>query len=173
MSDQSLSIENFYLDSVKGRPSAEVFNAISCIFSLIERRSEEYFKPFNLSPVKFNTLILIKYLGKEIGLSQNDICHHLIVTPSNITRLLDRLISDKYVTRQTDPNDRRGNLIKITKKGSNVLDKVFQGYGEMIQQTVYLLDRPEVEQLSTLLLKWFMKLNENAKDMGNEKKGTP
>ncbi len=151
---------NFYLESVKGRPSAEVFNAISCIFALLEQRSEEFFKPYHLTPVKFNTLLLLKHLGKEEGLSQNELCRHLIVTPSNITRLLDRLIDDGFVTREMHAKDRRVNLVKITQKGSNVLDQVFHGYGEMIQQTVYLLPRTEVEQLSGLLLKWFAKLQE-------------
>lgn len=160
MENQNNSIGNFYLDSVKGRPSAEVFNAMGCIFALLEQRSEEFFKPYHLTPVKFNTLILVKHLGQEKGLSQNDIGRHLIVTPSNITRLLDRLIDDGYVIREADQKDRRVNLVKITEKGTLVLDKVFQAYGEMIQQNVYLLSRPEVEQLSALLLKWFQKLQE-------------
>jgi hypothetical protein len=49
-------------------------------------------------------------------------------------------------------------LIKITPEGSAILDKLFHGYGEMIQQSVYVLERPEVEQLAGLLLKWFSKL---------------
>jgi DNA-binding MarR family transcriptional regulator len=158
MSNGPKSNGNFYLESVKGRPSAEVFNAIACIFALIEQRSEKFFKPYHLTPVKFNTLLLLKHLGKDEGLSQNDLCRHLIVTPSNITRLLDRLIDDGYATREIHTKDRRINLIKITQKGSNILDQVFHGYGEMIQQTVYLLPRPEVEQLSALLLKWFGRL---------------
>ena len=152
--------ENFYLDTVKGRPSAEVFNAILCLYSLLQRASDDYFKPYALTPVKFNTLLLIKYLGRDKGLSQSDISHHLIVTPSNITRLIDRLIKDGYCERTTNKNDRRIKLIKITSKGSKILDEVSHGYGEMIQQTIYCLDRPEVEELSGLLLKLYGKMRE-------------
>lgn len=154
-----MELKNFYLDTVKGRPSAEVFNALLCVYSLLYRKMEEYFKDDALTPVKFNALLLIKHLGGENGLSQNKISHHLIVSPSNITRLIDRLIQDGYAERNLSKKDRRIKLIKITKKGSAILDKLFHGYGEMIQQSVYVLERSEVEQLAHLMLKWFSKLD--------------
>jgi len=159
MNQEPKKLKNFYLDTVKGRPSAEVFNGMLCVYSLLYRKMEEYFKDYELTPVKFNTLLLLKHLGGQEGLSQNEICHHLIVSPSNITRLIDRLIADKYVERNSSTSDRRVKLIKISPQGTAILDKLFHGYGEMIQQSVYLLDRPEVEQLSALLLKWFSKLD--------------
>jgi len=157
------SLNNFYLDTVKGRPSAEVFNGMLCVYSLLYRQMEDYFKDYELTPVKFNALLLLKHLGGQDGLSQNEICHHLIVTPSNITRLIDRLIVDNFVERRSSTSDRRVKLIRITPRGSEILDKLFHGYGEMIQQSVYVLERPEVEQLAGLLLKWFSKLGKTKK----------
>lgn len=153
------AFKNFYLDTVKGRPSAEVLNGILCIHALLQRKMEDYFKPYGLSPVKFNTLMLLKHLGDKGGVSQNEICHHLIVSPSNITRLIDRLIIDGYAERTISTKDRRVKLIRITKEGEKILDEVFYGFGEMTQQAVYLLERKEVEQLSSILLKWFTKLD--------------
>ena len=152
------SLTNFYLNSVKGRPSAEVFMGMFCVFSLLQRRMDEYFRPFELTPIKFLTLMLIRHLGGPTGLSQNDIGHHMIVTPSNITRLIDRLLVDGYAERKVSKDDRRVKLITITKKGGDILDHVFPGFGEMIQQAVYLIERKEAEELSQLLLKWFSKL---------------
>ena len=152
-------LKNFYLDAVKGRPSAEVFNGILCLYALLQRGSDEYFRPYELTPVKFNTLILIRHMGGVDGLSQNDICHHLIVSPSNITRLIDRLVVDGYVERTIAKEDRRVRKVKITSKGKAILDEVTKGYGEMIQQSIYKLERSEVEQLSALILKLFSRLN--------------
>lgn len=158
MLENKPSLKNFYLDTVRGRPSAEAFNGMLCVYSLLFRKMEEYFKDYALTPVKFNTLLLLKHLGGKEGLGQSDICHHLIVSPSNITRLIDRLIADGFVGRTPSRSDRRVKLIKITPEGSAVLDELFHGYGEMIQQSVYVLERAEVEQLAGLLLKWFSKL---------------
>lgn len=155
-------LKNFYLDTVKGRPSAEAFNGMLCVYSFLYRKMEEYFKDYELTPVKFNALLLVKHLGGNEGLSQNDICHHLIVSPSNITRLIDRLIEDGYVERNSSLEDRRVKLIKITKSGSDILEKLFHGYGEMIQQSVYVLERKKVEQLAALLLEWFSKLDDSS-----------
>lgn len=165
MENEQRVLKNFYLDTVKGRPSAEAFNGMLCVYSLLYRKMEEYFKDYELSPVKFNTLLLLKHLGGPEGLSQNDICHHLIVSPSNITRLIDRLIKDGYVERNSSLQDRRIKLIKITKSGSDILEKLFHGYGEMIQQSVYVLERKEVEQLADLLLKWFSKLDASSRSI--------
>lgn len=163
-------LKNFYLDTVKGRPSAEAFNAMICVFSHLQRRMDEYFKPYDLTPVKFNTLMLVKHVGGEVGISQNDICHNLIVSPSNITRLVDRLIADGYVKRTVSTEDRRIKLIKITHKGSAILDQAFHGYGEMIQQSAYVLERHKVEQLAALLLEWFSKLDDsNQKERTSER----
>lgn len=155
-----MSVKNFYIDAVKGRPSAEAFNGLLCIYALLYRQMENYFKDHALTPVQFNTLLLIKHLGRREGLSQQDISGHLIVSPSNITRLIDRLIVLDYVKRGNASHDRRIKLIQITPKGSAILDELFHGYGEMIQQSVYVLERKEVEQLSALLIKWFSKLQE-------------
>ncbi len=160
MKNKDQGLKNFYLDTVKGRPSAEAFNGIICVYSLLYRKMEDYFKNDQLTPVKFNTLLLLKHLGGRVGLSQNEICHHLIVSPSNITRLIDRLIDDGFVERHISLQDKRIKIIKITKRGSEILDKLFHGYGEMIQQSVYVLERKKVEQLAALLLEWFAKLDQ-------------
>src|SRR5580704_11572989 len=118
MEQKTGSLKNFYLDTVRGRPSAEAFNGMLCVYSLLYRKMEEYFKDYELTPVKFNTLLLVKHLGGHEGLSQHEICHHLIVSPSNITRLIDRLIGDGFVERHLSKTDRRVKLIKITPEGS-------------------------------------------------------
>lgn len=152
------SRREFYFQAIKGRASAEVFHGIFCVYSMLEKRMEEFFRPHNLTPVKFNALMLIKFMGQGQGISQNDLGYHMIVTPSNITRLVDRMSKDGYITRVPAENDRRVNLINITPKGEEIVRQVFFGFSEMIQQSVYLMERKDVEQLSELLMKWFFKL---------------
>ncbi len=152
------SLENFYIKSVKGKSHWEVFHATACVYALIERQTAGCLKPFNLTPVKFNALMLIKHQGQAHGLSQNEICHHLIVSPSNITRLLDRLTKEGLITRSAQANDRRVNLVKITKKGSILLDRAWPSYCDMVKASSKSLNQNELNQLSVLLLKWFAEL---------------
>lgn len=153
------SLQNFYIESNKGKNDWEVFHATVCAYALLEQRVAEYLKPYNLTPVKFNALMLIKHKGQDAGLSQNEIGRHLIVSPSNITRLLDSLKAEGLINRCAHKTDRRVNLVKITSKGSLLLDKVWPGYCDTIYATTAkLLNKSELSQLSALLLKWFSKL---------------
>ncbi|MCA9401075.1 MAG: MarR family transcriptional regulator [Candidatus Omnitrophica bacterium] len=159
-------MKNFYIESVKGRHSAEVFHAMFCIYALLDRSMVQYFKKFELSPVKFNVLMLLNFLGNGKGLMQNDICHHMIVSPSNITRLLDRMDKEGLVKRTPSPEDRRANLVLMTDKGKELLNTSFYGYGEKVQELVYTLNRDDVVNLSGLLIKWFEELEKKKENEG-------
>lgn len=167
---QTPSRKDFYFNAIKGRPSAEVFHGIFCVYSLLEKRMDEFFRPHNLTPVKFNALMLIKFIGQGRGISQNDLGYHLIVSPSNITRLLDRMAKDGYISRVPSEHDRRVNLIHITPEGEAIVRQVFFGFSELIQQSVYLLEREEVEQLAQLLMKWFFKMESESDQVAANRK---
>jgi hypothetical protein len=45
-------------------------------------------------------------------------------------------------------------LIKISQKGSSVLDQVWPGYYKKINALAQLLETKDLEQISNLLIKW-------------------
>lgn len=132
-------------------------------YSLIEKKIEEYLKQFNLSATKFNCLMVIKHQGKDVGLSQTEISKHLIVTTSNVAKLLDRMYKEDLVERQEQKEDRRFNRIKVTKKGSDILDQIWPGYKSIIQELTGLLTYEELQQLYNLSTKWYSKLETHGK----------
>jgi DNA-binding MarR family transcriptional regulator len=109
--------------------------------------------------------MVIKHIGKDTGLSQGELGRRLIVTPSNITRLLDRLEQDGYIERISRKGDRRVNLIRITKNGSDILDKVWPGYRNRINELANNLTQDEQKLLSKMMLEWFSKLNNGSKTL--------
>ena len=140
------------------KPGRAVVYEIACIYSVIEKCISDYLRPFNLSPTKFNALMIIKHQGGEKGLRQIEIVKRLIATPSNMTRLIDRMSKEGIVERFSQEGDRRVNLVKITKKGSALLDEVWSGYCDVTDQIAVSLKNSEKKELSGLLLKWFDKL---------------
>ncbi len=149
------SLGNFYIESNQGKPRGQIFHSILCLYAVLEEKISEYLAPYNLTTLKFNALILIKHKDPEQGLSQNEIGSHMIISPSNITRLLDSLNEDGYVKRYPSKEDRRVNLVKITPKGSEILDKVWPGYCDLIRKNVTLLSEAEISTLAPILVKWF------------------
>ena len=140
-------------------PQAGAIYSLICLYSLVERSIVNYLRPYNLSGSQFNALMIIKHIGKDKGISQIEIGEKLIVSASNMTRLLDKLNKEKLVERLPQEHDRRVNLIKITNKGSKLLDEIWPGYEAILKELGKSLETKELEQLTALSLKWFNKLN--------------
>jgi MarR family 2-MHQ and catechol resistance regulon transcriptional repressor len=100
-------------------------------------------------------MLAAKHAGKEKGIAQNAISRLLLVTTSNMTRMIDKLEKDGYVERIDLEGDRRVNLIKITKKGSDLLDAIWPHYKETIDKLVSsMFEKSEKTQLNKLLEKF-------------------
>lgn len=131
---------------------------LACIYSLLDKEISDYLRPFELTPARFNALMIIKHKGKNKGLSQIEVGRLLIVTASNMTRLLDKLVKYGLVELSGQKGDRRVNLVKITKKGSDSLDKIWPGYNKKVTELTSRLNKEDLKQVSGLLLKWFKEL---------------
>lgn len=125
------------------------------VYSIIEKQIENYLKQYNLSSSKFNMMMVIKHEGGQKGISQIDVGKRLIVTASNMTKQLDKLIAEGMVERFALKGDRRVNLVKITKKGSDLLDEIWPGYIKIINEIAGKLSVEERQTLTQILVKWF------------------
>lgn len=96
----------------------------------------------------------VKHQGGKEGISQVDVSKRLIVTPSNMTKLIDKLEKDVLVSRSALEGDRRVNILQITPKGSELLDSVWKGYDERLQKLLSSLSVSEQKVLASLLEKW-------------------
>ncbi len=66
------------------------------------------------------------------GLRPFELEKGLIFEQSNLSRLLRRMIQDGLVEESVFESDRRGRLLRITKKGRRVRKKMWTIYGPMI-----------------------------------------
>jgi len=104
----TLREDNFHEGAIYG---------LACVYSLMEREISDFLRPYNLTPAKFNAMMVIKHRGDGLGLSQIGNGRRLIVSASNMTRLLDKLEMEGFIERMVQVGDRRVNRIKISKKG--------------------------------------------------------
>jgi DNA-binding MarR family transcriptional regulator len=86
----------------------------------IAEKFNEVLKPFDLSPEQFNVL---RILRGQNGQPTNmfTIQERMIAKTSNTTRLVDKLLLKKYVTREICPNNRRKMEVAITQNGLDLL----------------------------------------------------
>lgn len=128
---------------------------IYSVFLIIEKKIENYLKQYNLSSSKFNMMMIVKHEGNSKGISQIDIGNKLVVTASNMTKQIDKLVNEGMVERFALKGDRRINLIKITPKGSDLLDTIWPGYIQLINDIAGKLNIEERQILTKILIKWF------------------
>lgn len=152
------ALERFGVEIGRDNLSEGAIYGVASVYLTIERLISDYLRDFDMSPAKFNALMVLKHKGGKKGLSQIDIGRHLIVTASNMTRLLDRLYKEGLIERYAQEGDRRVNLIKITQKGSSILDKIWPGYYKKLTEMAGQLQVQELKQLSGILIHWFVKI---------------
>ena len=90
--------------------------------SRLKKKAGEFFRPFGLTDVQFNLMMLLKYQGgQEEGLSQAQLSSMMLVNRANVTSLIDRMEKIDLVIRTPAPTDRRSNIVKLTKRGWGLL----------------------------------------------------
>ena len=153
-------IRPFGIEERKGHYNEEAIYSLAHIYGIIYDQLAEFLSPYNLTPGKFNILMVIKHKSTELGIKQVDVSKNLIVTPSNMTKLIDKLENEKLVARFALDGDRRVNMIKITDKGSKLLDSLWDQYCRKMQEFSKGLSMTEQKQISLLLSKWLTYINQ-------------
>ncbi len=154
------SFSRFGIEVCKSNILEGAIYGVACTYALLGKIIANYLRPYNLTPAKFNAMMIIKHVGKDKGISQIDIGRRLIVTASNMTRLLDKLEQEAFIERLSLAGDRRVNLIKISEKGSDLLDRVWPEYYKKIQELAKLLNQDELGKVTHILGKWCDKILE-------------
>jgi DNA-binding MarR family transcriptional regulator len=118
----------------------------------LKKKADDFFKPYGLTDVQFNVMMLLKHQGGEQGgLAQAQLSDMMLVNRANITSLIDRMEKAALVERTTPPNDRRYNIVRLTDKGHKVLSEVEPAYVGEVQRVVTTLKEGELDKLIEML----------------------
>jgi DNA-binding MarR family transcriptional regulator len=60
------------------------------------------------------------------GMKMSELSSHLVVSNGNVTGVVDRLVLDGLVARQTVESDRRAFMVQITETGRRLMDEMTQ-----------------------------------------------
>src|SRR5688572_10776416 len=105
--------------------------------TLISSRFARFVSPlytvrYGLNRTAWRTLA---FVARREPLAQRDLGGSIIVDPAAVTRSIEVLAKKEFITRETDPNDRRRIILRLTASGR----KVFSEIGGMIEQYDALL----------------------------------
>ena len=147
------TLESIGVETGKGKYYEEAIYSLALIYNFITDEMTTYLSKYDLTPGKFNILLAVKQGGDQ-GMSQVEVSKRLIVTPSNMTKLIDKLEKDRLVTRSPLAGDRRVNILKITAKGIKLLDSAWEGYNDHLKSLIASLDMNQQKAVSGLLVQW-------------------
>lgn len=94
---------------------------------------------------------LLRMLGSNPGLSQQDLCDLFGIFPSRLVLLLDQLQARRLIERRDDSSDRRGHRLYLTKAGRKVLTGIARVTRELERDLSRALTYPERATLASLL----------------------
>ncbi len=138
----------------KQNDSSKLIYTIGLLWGQISNKLDSLLYKYNLNIAKFNILMIIKHIGSKDGIQQNEISQRLLVTPSNITKLLDRLEKEKMISRNPKENDRRVKLIKISDTASSLLDEIWPYYSAEVIKITEKLAENDKQDIEKILVEW-------------------
>jgi MarR family 2-MHQ and catechol resistance regulon transcriptional repressor len=119
---------------------------------VMKKKALDSLKPFGLTDVQLNLLMMLRHQGGAEGLSQARLSDLMVVGRANVTGLVDRLERDGLI-RRTDTDDRRYNIIQLTDKGSRLLDKIEPHYAKEVHRLMDSFKKQELKDMVILLEK--------------------
>lgn len=117
---------------------------------VVEEAVTSIFKEYNLTNQQYNVLRILRgQKNKPANLST--LQERMIDRSSNTTRLVDKLIQKKLVTRNVCPDNRRKVEISITEIGLDILDKLDPITSQTNKDVLQNLNSEELKTLNNLL----------------------
>lgn len=86
---------------------------ITKISRVVQMYTNKVLKDYDLTSSEF---LALRYIRKKRGVNQDMLCDVLNVDKSAVTRILKKLETKGYITREIDENDRRHKKISITER---------------------------------------------------------
>jgi len=100
----------------------EVLSRITRLAHQLDRRRSAAFTAHDLESWEFDVLAALRRAGPPYQLSPGQLLQETLVTSGTMTNRVDRLAARGWVTREVQPGDRRGVLVRLTGEGRTVVD---------------------------------------------------
>mgnify|MGYP001075461000 CR=1 FL=1 len=94
---------------------------------------------------------VIRVLGKFGAMPMNKVGEHMLVTPPDITGLIDRLEGRGYIERKESGTDRRVAMMRLTRRGEALHRRTSVQHRKLVSRIMKALSGKELVNLTRLL----------------------
>jgi len=128
-----------------------VLSRISRIARLLDQARGQAFSQHDLDGWEFDVLSALRRASAPYELSPGALMQQTLVTSGTMTNRVDRLTTRGFVERRPAPNDRRGVLVRLTKRGRAVVDAAMADLLDHERSLLTDLPERDRERLATAL----------------------
>jgi DNA-binding MarR family transcriptional regulator len=129
----------------------QVMSRLSRLARHLDRARRAAFAAHNLEAWEFDVLSALRRQGPPYQLSPGALLHATLVTSGTMTNRIDRLAAAGLVSRQRDPQDKRGVLVALTDRGKAKADAALAGLLSRERELLTGLDAAQQGELAGLL----------------------
>lgn len=112
-----------------------------------KHQTSKFYKT-RLTMPQFAVLDIINRSGR---LKMSDLAGIMHVTTAAATGIIDRLFRDGYIKRETDPEDRRIVMVRLTAKGAAVINDAVEKRKKMTIKIFGMISQEEREEYLKIL----------------------
>ena len=116
--------------------------------------------PFGLQPGWFDLLAALRRAGAPFQLNPTQLMRATLLSSSGMTKRLDRMEAAGLIERRPDPDDRRGTLVQLTRRGKRVVDRAVETHVENEERLLGALTAAERRTLDALLRTLLIRLEQ-------------
>jgi DNA-binding MarR family transcriptional regulator len=117
--------------------------------NMIGAAGAAFFRRYDLTEAQFNVLFSLKYTNCD--LTQSALSERLVVTRASVTSVLDKLEEKGLVERMSVPGNRRIYHVRLTSKGSKLIDEIEPFYRKTIYEALKDLTGKDCKTLIHIL----------------------
>jgi DNA-binding MarR family transcriptional regulator len=156
VSERSDHVDRILAEWRRERPDLDVdpLGLLGRLFraaALADAALSEQLGEHDLQPGWFDLLAALRRAGAPYELNPTQLMRATLLSSGGMTKRLDRLAAAGLVERRPDPSDRRGTLVRLTRRGKTAIDSAVVPHLANEERLLQPLTRDERRQLDRLL----------------------
>jgi DNA-binding MarR family transcriptional regulator len=117
----------------------------------LEALQDECLAGSGISFGDYSVLRVLRNIGAPHRMAPSRLAEVVLRTTGGMTKIVDRLERAGLVERERDPADRRGVLVRLTRRGMTVSDRASAAYTVGRERILARLDPAEVDELDAAM----------------------